>query len=117
MTTELIVLLLLVVVIVGCKGYERLLGNKPVDEKPVATSQAPKEIVITGELTDSNAVDISSGTVTYVEVMGYHATKYKEVVPFDPALKGTKTPYYQTDGKSVIFNKVGRCSYRIYIKP
>lgn len=115
--TELIVILILVVVIVGCRGYQRLLGNQPVEEKPAATSQAAKEIIITGELVNTNAVEISSGTVTYVEVMGYHATKYKEVVPFDPALKNTSKPYYQTNGKVILFFHVGACSYRIYIKP
>lgn len=116
MTGILVLILVLVALIIGCNGYNRLMnGYEAVPEKPA--SAITKEIIITGELTNTNSVDISSGTVTYVEVMGYHATKYKEVVPYDPSLKNTTTPYYQTDGKVILFFHVGQCSYRIYIKP
>jgi len=110
-------LIVLLVILIGCRGYNRLHSGELPEATPTTTRTA--NIVVSGTLANSNFVEltINPAKILYVEYMSFHATKYTEVLPFDESLKKKKQPYYVIDKNVILFFNVFSGSYRITAKP
>jgi len=109
-----VVIFVVGVIIIGCKSYNQLHGDIPEDTKSVTHTQTTQ--ILTGTLADTNCVELSTDpeNIIYVEYLGFHATTYRVVVPYDKDLK-RGVPYYLVSGKTLLFFNVSPGSYRIQI--
>lgn len=109
-----IVLVCVLLVLVGCEGYNRLIDNPKREDTPVIATQ-PK--VVSGYLQKQNFIELdTTDGIDYVEFQSEHGTKYVEIPPYEESLDKNKKPFYIVSGKSVLLFNVLNGTYRIYYK-
>jgi hypothetical protein len=108
-----IALVFVLLVLVGCEGYNRLVDS-PKREEPVVVQQKK---VVSGFLHKQNFIELEAPDgIDYVEFQSEHGTKYVEVLPYDKDVEKAKKPFYIISGKSMILFNVVNGSYRIHYK-
>lgn len=111
--STIVILVVLVLLLVGCRGYDRLTGN-PTPPPPSQTVRK-QSITVTATITSSNVLELDEvpSKILYAEWMGFYSHKYTEIPPYDESLKNTKKPYYILTEKTLLFFNVSSGSYRV----